>query len=301
MSLQNYRAGFVGVIGLPNSGKSTLVNRLVGEKVSIVSSKPQTTRRRSLGILTMPEGQIVFVDAPGVLAAKSGLNHFLMEEAQDVVAKSDALMVVLNIDESDLDNLKKMIDLANKSGKPWFAVIHKTDLPKLHRAQILKEELKERNVDFIAGSSLKEDDDFLKRVTEKCLSLLPESSLPIYDRELFTPANVRDICAEIIREKCFEELHQEIPFSTAVRILRFKEDDGATVKIEAEIVVAKPNHQGIVVGREGRVVREIGMRARQDIEKLLGRKVFLRLDVSTAKDWVKNPKMMKELGYALEH
>jgi GTP-binding protein Era len=296
----SFRAGFVGVIGLPNSGKSTLVNKLVGEKVSIVSSKPQTTRRRSLGILTRPEGQIVFVDAPGVLAAKSGLNHFLMEEAQDVIAKADALMVVLNIDEQDLENLKKIINLAVESNKPWFAVIHKTDLPQLHRPEILKKELGERGVEIIKGSALHPSSEFLEQVTNKALSLLPESPQPIYDRELFTAATIRDLCAEIIREKCFELLHQEIPFSTAVRILRFQENDGPVLKIEAEIIVSKPNHQGIVVGREARVIKEIGMLARKDIEELVQQKVFLRLEVATAKDWFKNPRMMKEFGYVLE-
>lgn len=297
----SYRAGFLGVIGLPNSGKSTLVNRLVGEKVSIVSSKPQTTRRRSLGILTKEEGQIVFVDSPGVLAAKSGLNHFLMEEAHDVIAKSDALMAVLNIDEKDLDHLKQIVDLAVQSGKPWFAVIHKTDLPQLHRPEILKNELKEKNVPLLSGSGLKGDQEFLDAVVNQALSMMPESNDPIYDRDLFTPATERELCAEIIREKCFEALHQEIPFSTAVRILSFKENEGAVLRIEGEILVSKPNHQGIVVGREAQMIRQIGTEARKDIEKLVQRKVFLRLEVSTAKDWVKNPKVMKELGYVIQH
>jgi GTP-binding protein Era len=297
----SYRAGFIGVIGLPNSGKSTLVNKLVGEKVSIVSSKPQTTRRRSLGILTKPEGQIVFVDAPGVLSAKSGINHFLMEESQDVIAKADALMVVLNIDEPDLENLKKIIEMAVKSNKPYFAVINKTDLPQDHRPEILKKEFSERDIEMIKGSALQPSAEFLQQVTDKALSLMPASPKPIYDSELFTPATVRDLCAEIIREKCFEILHQEIPFSIAVRIKRFLEDDGAVLKIEAEIVVSKPNHQGIVVGREGRIIKEIGMLARKDIEELVQRKVFLRLEVATAKDWYKNPNMMKEFGYVLEH
>lgn len=297
----SYRAGFLGVIGLPNSGKSTLVNRLVGEKVSIVSSKPQTTRRRSLGILTKSEGQVVFVDSPGVLTAKSGLNHFLMEEAHDVIAKSDALMAVLNIDEKDLDHLKQIIDLATQSGKPWFAVIHKTDLPQLHRPEILKSELKEKNIPVLSGSGLKGEQEFLDKIVDQALALMPESPQAIYDRDLFTPATERELCAEIIREKCFEALHQEIPFSTAVRILRFKENEGAVLKIEGEILVSKPNHQGIVVGREAQMIRQIGTEARKDIEKLMQRKVFLRLEVSTAKDWVKNPKVMKELGYVVEH
>lgn len=295
-----YRAGFVGVIGLPNSGKSTLVNRLVGEKVSIVSSKPQTTRRRSLGILTKPEAQIVFVDAPGLIKASSGLNQFLMEEAQDIMAKSDALLVVLNIDETDFDNLKGVIEMAKKSGKPWLAVINKLDLPQLHRPEIIKQELKETGVRVLSGSSVKSSDEFPQQIIEELLPLLPVTTQPIYDKELFTPATERDLCAEIVREKCFELLHQEIPFGTAVRIVAFNEKAGEVPRIHAEVLVAKRNHLAIVVGQGARLIKQIGVEARKDIEKLLQKKVYLHLEVTASKNWHKNPQVMKDLGYELQ-
>lgn len=297
--MSQYRAGFVGVIGLPNSGKSTLVNRLVGEKVSIVSSKPQTTRRRSLGILTRPEAQVVFVDAPGVITATTGLNYFLMEEAQDVIAKADVLLAVLNIDEPNLDNLKGVIELAAKANKPWLAVIHKLDLPQLHRPEILKQELKATKARVISGSSVKSSDEFVEDIVEHIIALLPTASAPIYDKELFTPASERDLCAEIIREKCFEILHQEIPFGIAVRIIKFDES-GEIPKIHAEILVAKPNHLSIVVGKQARVIKEIGTAARKDIERLLQRRVYLHLEVASFKNWQKNPQAMKDFGYVLK-
>jgi GTP-binding protein Era len=293
----SYRSGFVGVIGLPNSGKSTLVNHLVGEKVSIVSNKPQTTRRRSLGILTLPESQAIFVDAPGVLTASSGLNLFLVEEVNDVIAKSDVLMVVLNIDERNLDHLKEIIELAEKSGKPWVGVIHKLDLPEFHRPHILRMMLEEKNIPCVSGSSVEDKDGFGQKLVAKIMSLLPEAESPIYDKDLFTPATERELVAEIIREKCFESLHQEIPFGTAVRIVGFNDRERPVLTIRAEIIVAKPNHLGMVVGKEAKVIKQIGTDSRKDIEKLLGRKVFLDLSVSASKDWYKNPQMMKELGY----
>jgi GTPase len=294
----SYRAGFVGVIGLPNSGKSTLVNKLVGEKVSIVSNKPQTTRRRNLGILTRESEQLVFVDAPGILTGGTGLNKFLMEEARDVIKESDVLLVVLNIDEPNFDRLKEMIQLALESKKPWLAIVHKTDLPEVHRPEILKNELSNLGIPYVAGSSLQEGDTFAERVLGALLPMIPEAQVPLYDPELFTPATERELCAEIVREKCFEALHQEIPYGTAVRILSFKENDAALLKIKAEVIVSKPNHQGMVVGKQAQVIKAIGTEARKDIEKLLHRKIFLELAVATSKDWQKNPRLMKEFGYA---
>ena len=137
----SYRAGFVGLIGLPNSGKSTLMNALVGEKVSIVTAKPQTTRRRVIGIVNNKEFQAVVVDAPGVVRAKSGLNMFLHDEANDVIAQSDVLIAVLNIDERNAGHLDEIIKIVSESGKPWIGLIHKTDLPELHRPQIMRDKL----------------------------------------------------------------------------------------------------------------------------------------------------------------
>ena len=295
----NYRAGFVGLIGLPNSGKSTLMNALVGEKVSIVTSKPHTTRRRVMGLISEKDFQIVFVDAPGVVKAKSGLNLFLREEAEDVISQSDALIAVLNIDERRAEHLEEIVQMVKASGKPWIALIHKTDLPQLHRPQILREELALLGVPIAQGSSLVEPKAVREILLERLLTMIPEAKAPLYDEELYTLSSTRELCAEIIREKCFELLHQEIPFGLAVKIQRYAEDDGPLVNIFSEIMVAKENHRAIVIGREGATLKQIGTEARKEMEKLTGRRIYLDLKVQSKKGWQKNPGMMKDLGYVL--
>lgn len=298
----NYRAGFIGLIGLPNSGKSTLLNHLVGEKVSIVTAKPQTTRRRVMGIVNSDSMQAIFVDAPGVVKAHSGLNLFLRDEAMDVITQSDVLLAVLNIDEENVENLDEIINLAKESGKPWLAVIHKTDLAGyIHRPQILRDRLEKMGVPVVAGSSINkaESETLVELIMEGVQALLPEAQGPLYDDDLYTTSNLRELTAEIIRERCFENLHQEIPFGLAVKILLFKEDEGPAVQIAAEIVVAKENHQPIVIGRQAQLIKKIGTEARKEIMNLLGRKVFLDLKVVTKKNWQKNPLFMKDLGYVV--
>lgn len=295
----SFRAGFVGLIGLPNSGKSTLLNALVGEKVSIVTSKPQTTRRRIVGVVNQAEAQLVFVDAPGVVQAKSGLNMFLREEAEDVMSESDVLVAVLNIDERRAENLDEIIELVKSSGKPWVAVIHKTDLPQMHRPQILREKLQNLGVTVLQGSALSEPKFIAESLLDRLIPLLPVTEQPLYDTELYTLSSTRDLCGEIVREKCFENLHQEIPFGLAVKIQKFVEDEGPVVKIYSEIMVAKENHRSIVVGRGGGVLKKIGIEARKEMESLTGRRVFLDLKVTSKRNWQKNPGIMKELGYVL--
>lgn len=293
----SYRAGFVGLIGLPNSGKSTLMNALVGEKVSIVTSKPQTTRRRMVGLVSQKDFQAVVVDAPGIVKARSGLNLFLHEEAQDVIAQSDVLIAVLNIDEDSSENIDQIIDLASKSQKPWLAVIHKVDLPQIHRPQILRDRLMTYDVPVIQGSALKDPEELKELLFERLATILPECEGPLYDEELYTLSSEKELCSEIVREKCFENLHQEVPFGLAVKILKFTDDEGPVVKIFSEILVAKDNHRGIVIGKEGQVLKRIGTEARKEIEKVVGRKVYLDLKVASKRNWVKNPGVMKELGY----
>ncbi len=298
----SYRAGFIGLIGLPNSGKSTILNKLVGEKVSIVTAKPQTTRRRMMGIVNKDDMQAIFVDAPGVVKAHAGLNLFLRDEAMDVITQSDALVAVLNIDEGRAENLDEIIKLAQESGKPWLAVIHKTDLAAhIHRPQILRGRLEDLNVPVVQGSSLNEQESqtLCDLILAGIQPLLPTADGPLYDDDLYTTSNVRDLCAEIIRERCFENLHQEIPFGLAVKIIRFVEDDGPMVQIAAEIIVAKENHQPIVIGKDAQVIKKIGSESRKEIVQLIGRKVYLDLKVATKKNWQKNPLFMKDLGYVV--
>jgi GTP-binding protein Era len=300
----SYKAGFLGLIGQPNAGKSTLMNYLVSEKISIVTEKPQTTRRRVLGVWSVDEGQIVFVDAPGLINADKGLNGFLSKEAEDVIGQSDAILAVISLDEKNAEDAEKVIKMVSGSHKPWAGVITKSDLvEKQHRIMILKKMIEDAGGKALQASAKDMDADPENReaLLLECLALLPESPAPLYDIELFTPHNTRDLVAEVIREKCFEFVHQEIPFSMAVRILKF--DDNATPcpKIYAEILVAKENHKAIVIGKGGTNLKEIGTAARKEIETLVGEKVFLDLIVNFKADWFNNKRIMQELGYVRDH
>lgn len=299
----SYRAGFLGLIGQPNAGKSTLMNYLVNEKVSIVTPKPQTTRRRILGIANTDEGQIVFVDAPGVINAAEGLNGFLAKEALDVIASSDALVAVLSLDENHSENAQKTIDMVADSGKPWIGVITKVDLEaKIHRIMILRKMIEMRNgkVLTISVTKAEKNNDERQTLLKEFMELLPESPAPLYDTELFTNESVRDMAAEIVREKCFEILHHEIPYSIAVRIAKFEEDAKPCPKIYAEIIVAKDSHKPIVIGKDASIIKSIGIGARKEIEKLMGGKVFLDLTVACRDNWYDNKGIMKELHYVAD-
>ena len=296
----SYRAGFVGIIGLPNAGKSTLMNFLVKEKVSIVSNKPQTTRRRVLGIYSEPKGQLVFVDSPGVITASSGLNGFLAKEAEEVVRESDALMLLLSLDTPAPEDAQKLVDMAAASHKPWIGVISKYDLQeKIHRHLVLKTMIEEKGGRVYNISCVKEYESQKQEradLLEKLLSLVPESPSPLHDVELFTPETLRTLVGEVIREKCFEFLHEEIPFQIAVRPILFDEK-GKMPHLAYEILVSKENHKSIVIGKGGASLKKIGTEARKEIEKLMGEKIFLELKVGYKKDWQKDPRLMKELGY----
>ncbi|AHZ84440.1 GTPase Era [Bdellovibrio bacteriovorus] len=299
----SYKAGFLGLIGQPNAGKSTLMNFLVDEKVSIVSSKPQTTRRRILGIWSTEKGQVIFVDAPGLIKADEGLNGFLAQEAHDVINSSDALLAIIAVDEEKPENAEKVIDLVSKSGKPWIAVITKTDIEeKAHRVMILRKMVEDKGGKAFSVSvkDSKNDQEEREALLIEFMELLPESPAPLYDTELFTNENVREMAAEIVREQCFEALHHEIPYSIAVRIVKFEEDAKPVPKIYAEIVVSKDSHKAIVIGKGASVIKQIGMEARKEIEKLMGEKIFLDLNVASKPEWFSNKRMMKELGYVVD-
>lgn len=293
------KTGFAAVIGQPNAGKSTLVNALVGEKVSIVTSKPQTTRQRVTGILSLPEAQIVFLDAPGIIRAESGLNHFLQRECEEILKDCDVILVVLNLDAKSESEIDQVIEVANASNKPWLAVISKEDLPMVHRVSLLREKLRGLNKDVISVSAINNPQKTRELIVPLLLQHLPESSELLYNKELFTTQSLREMSAEIIREKCFEFLHQEIPFGLAVRIIRFIENEGSVVKVYAELLLAKENHKAMVIGRQGQVLKRVGQAARKEIEALVGKKVYLDLHVKVHKNWPKHSGTMKELGYWL--
>jgi len=301
-----YRAGFVGLIGQPNAGKSTLLNYFVDEKVSIVTPKPQTTRRRILGVVSRKMSQIVFVDAPGIVQAKKGLNDFLKKEALDVIESSDVLLGVIGLDTQKKEDVIEVLNLLKESKKPFAIILTKSDLTDVQRripiVKDLVEKIKPGTKVFEFSSKWGSDiSTQLELVMDELSEMLPESPEPLYDIELFTPHSVRELSAEIIREKCFELLDKELPYSLAIRISGFedaKSQKGIT-KIHAEIIVSREPHLKMIVGKGGELIKKIGMKSRQEIEKLVGGKVFLGLKVIVRENWFDQPQHMKELGYVV--
>ena len=297
----SYRAGFIGLIGQPNAGKSTLMNFLIDQKVSIVTSKPQTTRRRILGIHNNANSQVVFIDAPGLVKAEKGLNAFLEKEALEVIRESDALLAVLSIDEKDSDAIERVINLVKNSHKPWMAIITKTDVSdKAHRIMIVKSMVEELGVKCLQVSCLKDGEEGRKLILAEIEALLPASPAPLYDKELYTTENVRELVAEIVREKCFENLEHEIPFQLAVQVRKFDENAKPCPHIYVDVMVSKDSHKPIVVGKGAQVIKKISQESRTEIEKLMDQKIFMELKVVVKENWFDQQQFMKELGYIVD-
>ncbi|MCB0419838.1 MAG: GTPase Era [Bdellovibrionales bacterium] len=296
----NYKAGFVGLVGRPNAGKSSLLNHLLGEKVGIVTNKPQTTRRRVVGILTDDQAQVLITDAPGAIRSTSGINAFLQSELEDVIEKSDALVAILNIDEKDPKQLDQILEMTAASGKPWLAVISKADQEEhAHRILKLKNKIETYGVPSVVVSTKYKKEDVLAELLPMLKELLPDSPAPLFDPEVYTTQNMRDLAAEVIREKCFEYLHHEVPYGTAIKVIKYIENAGPIIKIYAEVVVSKEGHRAMVVGAKAQTIRKIGIEARKELEKIVDRQIYLDLHVKVRKDWMKQDNMMKDFGYVV--
>ena len=247
---------------------------------------------------------MVFVDAPGILKSTSGLNAFLQKEALDVIGQSDVLLGVISLSEKRKDQVLEILALLKNSKKPFYVVITKVDdVNHSHRTGLIREMVKEispeaKVIEFSNkwGKDLKEVADHL---IENLIKILPESPKALYDEDLYTPHSVRELAVEVIREKCFEKLSQEIPYNLAVRMVKFDESNPKMPKIYADILTGKESHKGIIVGKGAKTIKDIGMRARTEIEKIVGRKVFLKLEVVVRENWTENKNMMKDLGYAI--
>ncbi len=294
-----YRAGFVAIVGEPNAGKSTLMNVLVGERVSIVTPKPQTTRGRVTGILSGERAQLVFVDAPGLVRSTSGLNVFLQEEARDVMRTADAVIALMPADGGE-GFAEELIGLVRGEGKPFVVVVNKADLLRGTATPKFFKHLVEERIPFFSISALKRPEEAREEVLRAVSPLLPESPAPLYDDEIYTTQTLRELSGEAVREACFLNLKQEIPYGLAVRVRSFLEDDGPVVKISAEIIVEKENHKGIVIGAKGAMLKKIGSEARARIEGILGRQAHLELHVTAKPNWFKNKRLMEELGYVVK-
>ncbi|OFZ15984.1 MAG: GTPase Era [Bdellovibrionales bacterium RBG_16_40_8] len=296
------KTGFVALIGLPNAGKSTIVNALIGEKVGIVSKKPQTTRRHVIGVYTDSESQICFMDSPGRVREDSGLNLFLKQELESVIRKSDVCLAVLNIDAKKLDDLLEIVELTKEAKKPWAIVINKIDLDSSIgsglREMKLRQTLVSYGVPVVACSAVKNEKKIQQLLLPLLKDLLPESEKPLFGEEIYTTQTTRELVAEIVREKCFEYLHQEVPYGIAVKVVKYDESQKLP-RIFVDIIVAKENFLSMVVGRGGQMIKRIGASSRIECERTLQQKIYLETHVKVKKDWTKNPEMMKELGYVV--
>lgn len=296
MQEEKIKSGMVAIVGPPNAGKSTLLNVLLGQKISIVTPKPQTTRNRIIGILNDPAYQIVLLDTPGLHKARKPLNQEMVKIAVASLSEVDAILFLLDVSLPMPDKQAQPVEYLESTTVPVILILNKIDL--LGKGQILPMiETYRKIYPFAAiipvSALLNNGTDVL---LQELLRLLPEGP-KFYPEDIPTDATERFIVAEIIREKIFLLTGQEIPYSTAVIIDSFQEEQGKNlITIHATIVVEKSSQKAIIIGRKGTKLQQIGKNSRQDIEKLLGQHVLLKLWVKVHKNWTKDMRFIRDLG-----
>jgi GTP-binding protein Era len=290
----SHRAGFVNIVGSPNVGKSTLMNQLVGEKLSIVTSKAQTTRHRIHGIVNEDDYQIVFSDTPGVVNAAYKLHEQMMSYVENSFKDADILLFITDIYESEM-NHAATLERIKKLKIPVLCIVNKVDLGKQDQVEIRLAYWKEKlpNAEVIAVSALH---GFGKDwVWQRILELLPENP-PYFDKEDLSDRPVRFFVSEMIREKIFLHTDKEVPYSCQVEVDTFEVEENI-IKIRAIIVVERDSQKGIIIGKGGEMLKRIGREARKDIENFVGKKVFLETFVKVDKDWRESEVKLKKYGY----
>ncbi|MFO7605526.1 MAG: GTPase Era [Desulfurivibrionaceae bacterium] len=294
---EQVKSGIVALVGPPNVGKSTLLNCLLGQKISIVSPKPQTTRNRILGIVNGPDHQIVMLDTPGIHEAHSPLNIEMVRIALESLAEVDVILFMIDVTMPLPTPKKDLTRYLTGAGKPAILLINKIDLESREKLlPILNAYEKLYPFEAIIPVSAK-DADGTDILLKEVLARLPVGPR-LYPEDIPTDSSERFIVSEIIREKIFLQTRQEIPYSTAVTIDRFHEEEHKKlVTIDATIHVEQKSQKGIVIGKNGAMLKKIGTAARHDIANLIGRKIMLKLWVKVDKDWSRNPRFLKELGF----
>ena len=292
-----FRSGFVAILGAPNAGKSTLLNRILGQKISITSKKPQTTRNRILGILNRPSAQLVFIDTPGVHKATDPLNIRNVETALSSLGDGDVILVIIDVARSDPVSEGLMVRKIKTSKKPVVLALNKIDLiPKTDLLPIIDRWSMVTSFDDIVPISAEKGTqvDRLLASLETLLRIGP----PFFPDDIVTDLPERFIASEMIREKVFRLTGEEIPYATAVTVEAFKEEKkGSLVRIHATIHVERDSQKGIIIGKGGRMLKSIGETSRLEIERLLGVKVFLKLFVRVQKNWSKDTRALRKFGY----
>ncbi|MEM6265876.1 MAG: GTPase Era [Bacteroidota bacterium] len=288
-----HKSGFVSIIGKPNTGKSTLLNTLLGQKLSIITPKASTTRHRILGIDNGEDYQIVYSDTPGVIKPKYALHDKMMESVSHSLEDADVLVLVIAMDERFPE--EEVLKIADKAHIPTLLVINKVDLatPESIGTRIQELSTKGNFAEIIAISALEKFN--VDGLQQLILKHLPEDP-PYFDKDQLSDRPERFFIAEIIREKIFTLLQQEIPYGTEVQVLEFKEE-GGLIRITADIHVERKSQKGMLIGKQGSMIRKIGTLARKDIETFLENKVHLELHVRVSENWKDSDKHLRGFGY----
>ena len=293
----NFKSGYVTIVGTPNAGKSTLLNRMLGEKISITSKKPQTTRNRILGVLHRPEVQIVFFDTPGVFEAKDKLNVRIVDAALSAVGDADLILVVIDVSHPEPNAERFLVKQLQRQTRPVILALNKIDL--IDKSLVLESIDKWSNsyeFEEIVPISARDGiqiDELISAMT----GILPPGP-PYFPEDTLTDVTERFIAAEMIREQIFRLTGEEVPYATAVTVDTFKEKkEGRLVNIEATIHLERDSQKGIVIGKNGSKLKQIGTRSREQIEQMLRCKIYLKLFVRVQKNWRKDTKAIRRFGY----
>ncbi|PKM54939.1 MAG: GTPase Era [Firmicutes bacterium HGW-Firmicutes-5] len=295
--MNNKKSGFVTIIGRPNVGKSTLMNHLIGQKIAIMSDKPQTTRNRIQTILTNDLGQIVFIDTPGIHVPMTKLGEFMNTSAETTLNEVDVVLWLIEPDKKIGKGDRYIIERLARVETPVFLVINKMDtIPKNELLEVIATYKDQYNFkDIIPISALKGDNTDI--LLDQIFDVLEDGPM-YFPEDMITDQPERQICAELIREKVLLNMEQEIPHGIAVVIDQMKErENQAIVDIDATIVCEKDSHKGMVIGKQGSMLKKIGSMARRDMENLLGSKVNLKIWVRVKKDWRDSDYLLKNYGY----
>ncbi|HPX60354.1 MAG TPA: GTPase Era [Deltaproteobacteria bacterium] len=295
MKNNNFKSGFVSIVGRPNVGKSTLLNRILREKIVAVSDKPQTTRTVIRGILSDETSQIVFVDTPGIHEARNRINRAMVDAAFNALSGIDLLVLVLDATARVDEDFVRQI--TGKAGCPVILALNKIDLvePKERLLDVIARLTAIYKFEEIVPISAQSGSN-VERLIELVHSRMPEG-VAYFPDDILTDQPEKVICAELIREKVFRLTSDEVPYGTAVMVDAFKERENGVVAISATILVERDGQKGIVIGKKGAMLKKIGEQARRDIERLLGTRVFLELFVKVQERWTERTAVLRELGY----
>jgi GTP-binding protein Era len=293
--LKNLRSGYVSIVGRPNVGKSTLLNSILGEKIAIVTPKPQTTRNKIIGVKTLPESQIIFIDTPGIHKPRHILGEVMVKTAVEALSEVDVILFMVEPYEPERGD-KAIIDLLKKVQTPVFLLINKIDTVKKPELLPLIDYFKElyNFTDIIPISAIKQDG--ISLLIEKICEYLPQGP-KYYPDDLITDQLERFMVSEIVREKTMDMTRDELPYSVAVEIADWNEREDGLISISCNIYVERDGQKAIIIGKRGAMLKSIGSAARVDIEKLLDTKVFLELWVRVKKNWRNDKRLLKEFGY----